>query len=362
MEFTRFHKLPTEIRLKIWGFCLPHDMGIVDIVTVQTAEGYRYGTMDIFHHGRMRNIGRHARGQEENDSIIGSTIYHESVYAASSLHHWFRLFHACTEVRDFMKKNFFFAPNSSSEIPRELEKELDETRRSKSKGDSIWVPSPPSAQHVESGTKKCANAMRLTMTPEISPEVEKRNLYYQVTSGPRSLLNRPGTNHYILDEKHSRMRFNPKIDVLFLANPRDFGINQQTSRLSTLLRWSDRDVLARVEMFAMSYSSWRKERCEIPLMLMQLTSLKRFWVCFVEANEEELDKVEGGWLAGVSGRVYGEDTSNSYFEQAQKEIMRKIPAWMGLYDACALGYRMPIVEVVRDRRELRRALDLLSKQ
>lgn len=213
------------------------------------------------------------------------------------------LSHVNVEARDFVKKRFSF---------RSISNAIDEGT-----GRGLQMPD------VSYMAKRSVDVMRSE-----SNEFEVRYILKSSSATGPNIL------------------FDPKMDVLFLANPRG---TERTSRLSTLFRWLNPDVLSLIEYLAMSYASWRKDPLTSWEQVKRLPNLKCLWVCFI--GEEETTPKEKGWLSAVNTL-----TEDSYFAQAKRQVLTEVRLTEMEIRFEKEGFKMPTIEVLRDRKALRGVL------
>jgi hypothetical protein len=99
----------------------------------------------------------------------------------------------------------------------------------------------------------------------------------------------------------------------------------------------------------MSYASWRKDPLTSWEQVKRLPNLKCLWVCFI--GEEETTPKEKGWLSAVNTL-----TEDSYFAQAKRQVLTEVRLTEMEIRFEKEGFKMPTIEVLRDRKALRGVL------
>jgi hypothetical protein len=326
MSFERFSCLPLELRLKIWEYCIPGPR-IVNVVAVTTYEENRFEP-------------RSPTGWVSNFLLRISAGSRPSEYSSENEDEDPARTH--TLRRRYRTQIQYMCTTTPSESSEWLVQVNAEARKAIGK---VFASIPATRlpigrrEHM-APTKSCdgyiddAYALEHSQSTKGFGDHDRYFLNYSLKAGPQTL-------------------FNPKKDVLFLADPqyldpKSWEHEDLMSSLDILLRWLDPRILAELKYLAIPYATWRRDRTYGHLArLREFKNLKRIWVCFLGETEETGPIRETAWISVVR---LGD--SSVYFRQAEEQVLGD---WKDLgrqWGKVENQSGLPDIEVVIDRAAL----------
>lgn len=205
----------------------------------------------------------------------------------------------------------------------------------------FYSPDPRQALHFPDGTALASSNWK----PRAAPDVTQARAPGPINGTYTSNASRKAI-------KRLPVLFNSKLDVLFLADPRD---RSQYSSLSVIVRCFDEALLSSIRMLGVSYFTWRKDRLFKNLgELSKFQSLEKLWICFEGCGEDVIERggVVGhgrGWLDAL--RQEGDD-QDGRLKQVEREALEDMKEMERTLSTMGTIWSPPILSVVRDQEAL----------
>jgi hypothetical protein len=315
MAFERFSKLPLELRLKIWIYCLPSPQ-ILNVVAITTLEEERVSFQPP------------VWTEKHSQVLYGHSIPRSSI----------------------------LSPKLADNVPN--------SRRTKIHFQYMHATGPQLNPLMQVSTesrkvlsKNCLNIPTARLKPGCKYILSLQDIYTDTAFGMGEYISTREHEAYFLNcflERGPLTTFTPRHDILFLADPPNIDASGSSedliSSLEILLRWLDSSVVKNIRYLSMPYATWRRDHLSGDLKrLKEFEKLEKIWVCFV-GETVEMNRESAGWISLVR---MGD--SSVYFRQAKEQVLGD---WRDLEDDWkGIGLNPPIVEMLSDKKALMKLVE-----